>query len=120
LTSLFPDELGTDFFKTYNNYFEEEPCLVKTNDVSSDFSIDVFPNPSQLNIYVSYKSEFEGPIKCLMYNHLGQIVMVENLIKNSKELQFEKSVENLSNGIYLINFIEGKKMSIAKKIIIQD
>lgn len=89
-----------------------EAVLGVNNYVFEDFT--VFPNPSDGNFKVRFKSDELGDVDILIYDILGRKV-VEKTFKNaSNRFEEEMDLGSVSGGIYLLSVKRGNKMSSHK------
>lgn len=118
-------ELSDQFESDINYKISVENCVTSTPPPTlvklSDFCIREFrifttngtndqlntPNPSPLenSTYVAYSTAFEGPVKIEITNLMGNVVSIPvNENKNAGYHQFYLDINNLSNGVYFINY----------------
>lgn len=70
---------------------------------TSNFDIELFPNPANDKILISTQSNSNLPMKVELINSVGQSYLSKCLNTSPYELQ----ITNLPPGIYFINFIQG-------------
>lgn len=95
------------------------PCSVlSTQNYSNKLDFSFYPNPSNgmVTIQITSKSTINNP-KIVIYDIKG-IMVYENSFQNN-ENHFEKSLslQNLSNGIYLLTILSDNE-KLTKKLII--
>ncbi|MEM6803084.1 MAG: N-acetylmuramoyl-L-alanine amidase [Bacteroidota bacterium] len=80
--------------------------------------LDVFPNPAQGLLNISFYSEASSEISLEVINFQGQGFLRKklNLFVGKQELQLE--LPNLSAGLYLLRF-SGKKGTLTRKILLR-
>ncbi len=105
--SFIPDELGEYLVEVYTgSCSKKSECIsITTLNINSKIEsiFNLFPNPANkvLNIIIpeNYNNQF---LKTVLYDTNGKkIKIIDTKIKNSK---LELNVEDLSNGMYLLNF----------------
>lgn len=87
------------------------------NEINYDNLVNVFPNPSDGNIYIGY-SEFlsseQLTISIFSYNGM----MIDQFYSNTDNNVTEYSTYKLPNGLYFIR-ITGKDFSVTKKLVLK-
>ena len=88
------------------------------SEISEQWSVEVFPNPSDGIFSLEIKSLSQAPVTITLYNTFGKEVhRQENVtVRNNKTLQLD--VQNQPEGIYLLN-IKGDGINMIRKAIIQ-
>ncbi len=120
--------------KAGNNFWAKiTDCNVKSNSSLSSLStvtikekerkkhlINIFPNPSDLEITLQYKLINHSEVSIQLYNNLG--IKIANLIDKEYKPKGTYSIEyynpSLPNGIYYLNITIGGER-ISKKLILQ-
>lgn len=83
-------------------------------DVNSNTSIVMYPNPTNDQVHISVNSSIENQIQVSLLNMIGQNVYSKNENKN----QFTLNIDHLPNGIYFMELKSGK-MVWKQKIVKQ-
>jgi hypothetical protein len=84
------------------------------NEITSDHSIFISPNPSPGNFIISIEDVIvKGNIEIL--NILGKSIFRVNIFNDSKK---EINLKNISDGIYFVKVFDGEK-SYCKKLIVE-
>ncbi|MDD3877977.1 MAG: S8 family serine peptidase [Bacteroidales bacterium] len=88
------------------------------NDPSVDNQFVIYPNPTDGLLYIYFNSGSENTSTINIYNLMGQLVYTQSVdnVLNSEYILL--NLNNLSTGIYNINFIS-KESNISKKLIIE-
>lgn len=85
------------------------------NSVANETAImNIYPNPAKDNLTITISDESLIGSTVKIINIMGAIVSEEKIISLSQQF----NLSNLSNGIYMVNFSNGKE-SFSKKIIIE-
>ena len=75
----------------------------------------LFPNPNNKDITIEYvKGEDNEPAELLVYNQIGEIVLVKTLTDNKTEV----NLSNLSSGIYLYTIKQQGLILKTNKLVI--
>lgn len=80
------------------------------------FQCDVFPNPTQDNIFLNIVSGTKQAISYTVFNYFGTEVVSENLGVSDRIVNKEIDLSGLSNGIYLVKVNIGNEF-VNKEII---
>lgn len=78
--------------------------------------IEIYPNPAENRVYIGFGGIEEKPKKVVLYNYLGEKVMVRAIGK--AEIDLNLNVEDLNTGIYLIS-LQFETKRISNKIMIK-
>ena len=100
-----PDDVG-------NPVFVEENYLGSNSD---DIDLNVYPNPNNTIVNVSFKSEEKGPITILLRNLEGRLTKIlsqELIISSDYKSSFV--ISDLSDGLYFLTVIIGSKSFTTK------
>ncbi len=73
----------------------------------------VFPNPSNGSFILELDNSYEDA-EIIIQNQIGQRVYYRSLIGRATSLELD-----LPDGLYLINVVNGDKVTVAKKLVIQ-
>ncbi len=92
--------------------FEEIPSLT-----SSTNQLNVYPNPAQQQLHISYEAQKAGSIQVLVFDLAGKLVAnyIYNVNKGQTELDMD--LYQLDSGSYIVRLIEGQKQYQTKLII---
>ena len=75
----------------------------------------LFPNPTNKDITIEYvKGEDNEPAELIVYNQIGEIVLVKTLTDNKTEV----NLSNLSSGIYLYTIKQQGLILKTNKLVI--
>jgi hypothetical protein len=86
------------------------------NDINSDIKVEMYPNPSNGNLFLNINSVRTKELTVTIVNELGISVM-NTKIKVEKKSLNEFDLTNLPSGIYFVN-IKGEMVNIINKIAI--
>ena len=116
LNDSFSTILAANSITTFYN--EQLLSVVENPTGSSDFTI-IYPNPASEIVTIKLTSVFSGKTKIQITDINGKLVLVKTVSLNNQISEIPIHVNNLSNGIYLINIqAEGKQYS--KKLLIHN
>lgn len=76
----------------------------------------IYPNPSNSEINMFFKSRELLDYRVIIYNTLGQAVYNKELGKVIGEQTIKADISSLSNGIYIVNLVSSKDIQSAKII----
>lgn len=88
-----------------------EVKLNVTNDIdelSQNFHIQIYPNPSKGNLFISRAEESD----IMIFNINGGLVYQKTGLSQDENIHL-----NLANGVYLIKFVKGDKVTVRKIVI---
>lgn len=106
----------------YSTSIQLTPSLTGINEISNDFSnLNLFPNPSDGNIEISYELKENGQNRISLFDIQGKLLKVLADERNQKGLykrSFNLKETGLEQGMYLIRINNAGK-EITKKISIQ-
>ena len=94
---------------TWNFYIDSCTGIIGVNDITTDNSVVLYPNPATNIVTITSSKEFKS-IK--VFNLLSELVMEKN-VKPSKEIALD--VSELPSGIYLVN-VDG----VVRKMVVGD
>jgi len=103
---------------TDDKYFKLSASEITTYG-DQDGKIQIFPNPVDEEVNVSYKDQnsiSEIPIQ--IYNEQGQLVFTDKILTTSSHFTCKINVKGLLNGIYLL-LINSGNTAIIHKIVVQ-
>ncbi|MCF8297618.1 MAG: C10 family peptidase [Saprospiraceae bacterium] len=100
---------GWSLIYTANNVGVEEN--------NKNFTINIYPNPSDGNFTLNFSDDFKSEIKIRILDITGRELKCFNYEKPGKEFIKDFSLKNLEAGIYLI-LIETEKKQIQRRLII--
>ena len=86
--------------------------------MSSDFQVDVYPNPSHEKINVQLYSYKETKIVLQLLNAAGKIVFTESSIAKTGTTIFALNTNKLSKGIYTLN-VQTDFDNLSTKVIVK-
>jgi hypothetical protein len=86
------------------------------DDIAFAKAVTLYPNPSD-NGTVTLNNLIAGqPVQITMYNTLGQVVLQQS-IEQARETETVKNLENLGNGLYLVQILQNDKDTSLKLIL---
>jgi hypothetical protein len=86
----------------------------------SDFSVQLYPNPTSNELNVRYFSKVEMPIVLELLDGTGRIVFHRDNSTYPGENQFNFSMKNLSNGLYFVRIVQGNNAVFSGRIAKQN
>ena len=79
--------------------------LANEEEIAIEFPLRVFPNPTESETTIEYVVAKKGRVKINVYDFTGRLIKtVLDEDKNAKTYQIKLNSENLSTGIYLIDY----------------
>jgi len=90
--------------------------------ISSAYSLSIFPNPTSTNSTIAYHLEKKADTKITVMDVLGKVVYTQATAGQSEgdyTVSISKQSQNLRNGIYFVRLSVGDQ-SITKKLIITE
>ena len=105
--------IATDF-GAFIEYNFTAGMITSTVDLTQDYSVFVYPNPSHSDIYFSDLSHWDENIKLELYDQLGRMIWSGNKFKselNGRPLNF---LSELESGSYIIKLRDSKKRAAVK------
>ena len=112
---FYPNQFGSMNFEINPNYnlcnsyvSTETKKIIKNNESSHKEKSLIIPNPNDGNFYIDLKNDFkenEKQLKIEIFNINGHQVFYKNNLK-PEELKF--SLENISNGFYILRISNGR------------
>ena len=88
------------------------------SEVADNWSIDVFPNPSNGQFTIDIKTKNNQPVQMRIFNAFGSEVYRENDLVINGATSKLVNLNDLPEGIYYLN-LHGDGVNIIKKIVIQ-
>jgi len=92
---------------------------LKTDETDFDASVQLYPNPTQINANIEMLNEYTGNIQLILVNQLGRIVHTTTLQKENGYLLYELPMANLPTGFYQIEITAVGELPVVRKIIVQ-
>ncbi|MDF2453887.1 MAG: C-terminal target protein [Bacteroidota bacterium] len=89
--------------------------LVGIQNLSSDFSNNIFPNPATDNFHIELKNPTNASCKLEIIDVLGDVVLTASL-GTDREISRTITISDLSKGMYVIRMQAGDKISSRKLI----
>ncbi|WKK65495.1 reprolysin-like metallopeptidase [Lutimonas zeaxanthinifaciens] len=74
----------------------------------------VFPNPSDGNFNIKFRSEETNDVDIQIFDVLGRKVLSKSFINSNTEFDENLNVQNISGGLYILTVKRGNKMSSQK------
>ena len=98
--------------------FFSTPSVIRSNELSTISSLDVYPNPSRDVFNVEFTSESKQSIEVRLVNLVGEIIFTENLENFAGEYTHSFNLSEYSKGIYLLE-LDTDNGIVNKKLILQ-
>lgn len=89
--------------------------IKKTQLAENKFSIS--PNPTTDNLNILFNSDLNTSSEIILYNSLGEIVLIEKHELNSGKNNIKININNLSKGVYVAS-LQTTNSTITKKFVI--
>ena len=88
---------------------------VEEEEVISENSLKVYPNPARSIVNINYTMEIEESVNLEIYNMVGNKVMeINNGYQGSGTYSQELNISSLSNGMYFLRILAGETQVIKK------
>ena len=100
------------------NYCVSCKKVLYTNDADFSNAMSVYPNPAQNEVNLQYRFEENTNLNVSLINSLGQIVYSTQM-PNVEAGTATLNVNNLSNGVYIIQITDGKQRQSVKRLVVQ-
>ena len=94
------------------------PSIIRSDELSTISSLDVYPNPSRDVFNVEFISESKQSIEVRLVNLVGEIIFTENLENFEGEYTHSFNLSEYSKGIYLLE-LDTDNGIVNKKLILQ-
>lgn len=105
----YPDEdQGSRFINSSNGSGSSE-------DIKSNISVQVYPNPTNSGFHLNYLAEEVGSIRIELKDLLGKIIYTN--FSNSNVVSQYISLKDLENGLYILNLVKEKTLIFSTKIV---
>lgn len=92
--------------------------LVKIENPDESNAFQVFPNPVQQILTISFNEEINDPARILLMNQFGEIILQREVHRIS-HASIRLDVSKFASGIYFLEF-STEKQQIIKKIVISN
>ena len=89
----------------------------ENTDITDKTELNIFPNPAKDKIAVQFFAEANNNVMINIYNSIGQRIVSEKNTTIEGENNFSYDLQNLSNGIYIMEMINNDERNIQKFII---
>jgi Secretion system C-terminal sorting domain len=100
------------------NYCVSCKKVLYTNDVDFSNAMNVYPNPAQNEVNLQYKFDETTNLNVNVVNALGQIIYSAKM-PNIEAGTATLNVNNLTNGVYMIQITDDKQHQSVKRLMIQ-
>ncbi len=94
--------------------FKGEPRIIGSIKDGSDFSTNIYPNPTDGIFKLEVISKQLGTLEIEIYNSLGQKVFENSKFINSNEMTIPMDVSELANGLYQVKLNIGINTQLLK------
>ena len=106
-----PDGFYFDDFKV--KIIDSTLISSANNVVNSDINIEIFPNPNNEFINITYNLASDKPTQLKIYNETGQLVYTKESSTKTEKID----ISRWSDGIYMISVEAGDKSRFYKKFV---
>ena len=96
IDSLIESQIAEANVRMVSNNISANAINTKKVISESKSAINVFPNPASTFIIVEYNCESDGEL--ILYNSLGQEILITSLEKGNKKVQIQ--ISDIANGMY--------------------
>lgn len=79
--------------------------------------LDIYPNPAQNQIHISYDSKNQGDIQVAVYDLAGKLILNKQFEVNKGLVKLDMDLFDLNNGSYILRLHDGQKQYQAKLVI---
>ncbi|MBK8145690.1 MAG: T9SS type A sorting domain-containing protein [Bacteroidetes bacterium] len=86
----------------------------ENDELTNKTELNIFPNPAKDKIAVQFYAEANKNVMINVYNSIGQRIVSENNNTVEGENQFSFDLQNLSNGIYIMEMIHDDERKVQK------
>ncbi|MBZ0264832.1 T9SS type A sorting domain-containing protein [bacterium] len=85
-----------------------------TTPIASDFNLEVYPNPFNSTLHVSFENELSRQFRLRILNMMGQEIILSDRLAHSWEWQSG----NTAAGIYLIQLLANNKVLSSRQVVL--
>ncbi len=111
---------GTDIGLVYNKDLLSD---VKSNLVTTDNNVTLYPNPTNSNINLKFSSAISQTLSIKITNYAGKIIKVFNInsnsITNDNGSNVKINVHDLQSGFYFMEITSKSKLIVKKFLVIK-
>ena len=87
--------------------------ITNTDEVTSDFEIEVYPNPFNASLIVNANA-LPADSKVVIYNLLGQVVYQQDMLEGASQLNVGHA---FTSGVYMLSIQHEGKIVYKKRLI---
>lgn len=94
--------------------------ISSVNNLPEGYNFEIYPNPANDNVKISWLMDIDDNVEIILYNHLGQQVLTllnEFRSQGKNEINFDTKI--LNSGTYFVKLITGSKFKVEKINIIK-
>lgn len=107
--------VGNIFFDMSNANFTIGPTGVAANELI-DSAVNLFPNPTTSSSTLDLTSNYYGAITVRLVDYTGRILSTKLITKESKQVQLDLQVSDLSRGMYFVE-LQSENNKVVKRLI---
>ena len=112
--SLYSNKIRVNSINDYRFYAHWVSIPAGINNLTNNnYEINVFPNPANEIIAVSYKQSANSNVNISIYDVVGKLVYTENTTSKNSNI----NTSNLNDGIYFLK-LTGKDFNTTEKLVI--
>lgn len=89
-------------------------CPTGINDVADATNLNVYPNPANSSVNMSFELMNREEVTVNVYNTLGEIVYSENKGEMTGKQLVTINTENFANGMYMVELIAGETKTVTR------
>lgn len=87
------------------------------NDARPFNNLNMYPNPTDGNIRITYKSASAEPLTIKAYDTYGKTVLTQTYNGLDNDVDKTISLDNLGKGIYFVQLIQGNQSEVRKVVV---
>ena len=91
-----------------------------TDVAGNDLNVSVYPNPTNGSFTYLIDSEMVGEYDLTVTDSYGRIVFQDKINKDEQIFKNTVGLENSSEGIYFVSFVNGSKKHVVRLMIVQN
>ena len=112
----FPALANVSFWKKDATATYSTQCGVATNDLFAASSVAVFPNPVTDDCNIAFDFEYNCDVTVHILGLNGKVLQ-SNIFKNMSKNNEKINVQNLPNGVYVLQTVIGDQQASRKLVI---
>lgn len=120
-TDIFPLTNVADIEAAFaDSTLTEMVCLLGVDEMASAIELNMYPNPANNQLNLSYQLAVSGRTTITIFNLLGEVVMHQDLGMNSTNLQNHNiDIASLPQGNYMVQMSCGDAIRTEKLVVVR-